>query len=783
MLRHLARSVWAGPIRHIMGSRRLHLTRSDAASVTAIEMGVPLSVERDHGVLQELLDTSPRASAARTAGAPTGLFQIGHLRTPQDFLFLAQRTLVRCQLLVNRISRAHTSRETALVVQNLDRLSDMLCGVIDMAELVRHAHPDEVWATAANEAYEFLCNYMNVLNTHTELYDALRRVMDDPHLYQQLSKEAQAVALIFLRDFEKSGIHLPPRERERFVELSDQIMVLGRAFLQDMSTGTSDAVTEFPTELLAGLDLSLFGQSMLRLRPAKTISVVPGSWELHYISKHAPNPEARRLAYTMSYTGRNKPVAILEQLLHTRYELARLTGKESAAEMALVDKMAGTSEHVSSFLRLMANAQRPAAQKMIAEFGALKHKLEGTSHMDIWDRDFYAEAYLQLHQPSHLTPLSPYLSLGSVFTGLSRLFYLLYGIHFRAAETQPGEVWHPDVLKLEVVDETEDSVIGTIYCDLYSREGKPPSAAHYTVRCSRRIDLDDTHLDLELGASPDLPSVTDTDHLLGVEGAASRGRPGRFQLPVVVLMTDFALPSMGHGGASLLRWHDVETLFHEMGHAIHSMIGRTEFHNVSGTRCATDFVELPSILMEHFLIHPQVVQLTAHHNRTGSPLPYHQLQKHLDTQKRLDALDAHQQILLATLDQRYHSSRAGLPTFSTSEELEALQAEMGLFPPVPNVTWQGQFGHLFGYGATYYSYLFDRAIAARVWDKVFAQQPLSREAGEWFKNEVLRHGGGKNPWHMLARLLKEDDIAHGDSHAMEMIGRWGLGRPVSYVLS
>ena len=160
----------------------------------------------------------------------------------------------------------------------------------------------------------------------------------------------------------------------------------------------------------------------------------------------------------------------------------------------------------------------------------------------------------------------------------------------------------------------------------------------------------------------------------------------------------------------------------------------------------------------------------------------HQLQQHLDTQKRLDALDAHQQILLASLDQRYHSSRAGAPTFSTSKELEALQAEMGLFPPVPNATWQGQFGHLFGYGATYYSYLFDRAIAARVWDKVFAKQPLSREAGEEFKNQVLRYGGGKNPWHMLARLLKEDDIARGDSRAMETIGRWGLGCPTSYEL-
>ena len=85
-------------------------------------------------------------------------------------------------------------------------------------------------------------------------------------------------------------------------------------------------------------------------------------------------------------------------------------------------------------------------------------------------------------------------------------------------------------------------------------------------------------------------------------------------------------------------------------------------------------------------------------------------------------------------------------------------------------------------GATYYSYLFDRAIAARVWDKVFAKQPLSREAGEEFKNQVLRYGGGKNPWHMLARLLKEDDIARGDSRAMETIGRWGLGCPTSYEL-
>ena len=155
-------------------------------------------------------------------------------------------------------------------------------------------------------------------------------------------------------------------------------------------------------------------------------------------------------------------------------------------------------------------------------------------------------------------------------------------------------------------------------------------------------------------------------------------------------------------------------------------------------------------------------------------MPYQHLQAHLETQRHLDALDAHQQIMLATMDQRYHSARAGDPSFSTSLELELLQRQMGLFPPVPNSTWQGQFGHLFGYGATYYSYLFDRAIAARVWQKVFSAEPLSREAGEQFK-QVLRRGGGKDPWTMLSRLLNDEQIAPGDAQAMETIGRWGLG--------
>jgi mitochondrial intermediate peptidase len=169
------------------------------------------------------------------------------------------------------------------------------------------------------------------------------------------------------------------------------------------------------------------------------------------------------------------------------------------------------------------------------------------------------------------------------------------------------------------------------------------------------------------------------------------------------------------------------------------MLGRTEYQNVSGTRCATDIVELPSILMEHFLQSPSVLSLFSTHEMTSTRVGNH----HEDPCK---SIDTHSQILLAMLDQVYHSSSAQSPDFDSTAALANLHNQRGLIPHVDGTSWQTQFGHLFGYGATYYSYLFDRAIASQVWSKLFAADPLSRRTGEKYKNELLKYGGGKDPW-------------------------------------
>lgn len=205
------------------------------------------------------------------------------------------------------------------------------------------------------------------------------------------------------------------------------------------------------------------------------------------------------------------------------------------------------------------------------------------------------------------------------------------------------------------------------------------------------------------------------------------------------------------------------------------MLGRTEYHNVSGTRCATDFVELPSILMEQFVASPAVLPLFARHHATDAVLPLEHFQAHLALQARLSALETHGQILMATLDQVYHSAAVRPDArFDSTEAYHALQASMGIVSPVPGTAWQTRFGHLHGYGATYYSYLFDRAIAGKVWATLFAADPLSRAGGEALRDQVLKWGGGRDPWEMVASVLQDEALCKGDSEAMRKVGGWLL---------
>uniref|UniRef100_A0A663LV62 Mitochondrial intermediate peptidase n=1 Tax=Athene cunicularia TaxID=194338 RepID=A0A663LV62_ATHCN len=283
----------------------------------------------------------------------------------------------------------------------------------------------------------------------------------------------------------------------------------------------------------------------------------------------------------------------------------------------------------------------------------------------------------------------PFFSLGACMEGLNSLFSQLLGISLYAEQTQRGEVWSEDVRKLAVVHETE-GLLGYIYCDFFQRPDKPHQDCHFTVRGGRLREN------------------------------------GEYQLPVVVLM--LSLPRSTRGAPTLLSPGMMENLFHEMGHAMHSMLGRTRYQHVTGTRCPTDFAEVPSILMEYFANDYRVVNQFARHYKTG-------------------------QVFYAVLDQIYHGKHPLRK--STTEILKETQEKVYGLPYVPNTAWQLRFSHLVGYGAKYYSYLMSRAVASMVWKQCFAQDPFDRAMGERYRREMLAHGGGKEPILMVQGMLQK----------------------------
>uniref|UniRef100_A0A671V1S2 Mitochondrial intermediate peptidase n=1 Tax=Sparus aurata TaxID=8175 RepID=A0A671V1S2_SPAAU len=282
---------------------------------------------------------------------------------------------------------------------------------------------------------------------------------------------------------------------------------------------------------------------------------------------------------------------------------------------------------------------------------------------------------------------SPYLSLGACMEGLNNLFSELYGVSLMSEPPSAGEVWSEDVRKLAVVHETE-GLLGYIYCDFFVRPDKPHQDCHFTIRGGRWCQ-----------------------------------ETGQYQLPVVVLM--LSLPHPTKSAPTLLTPGMMENLFHEMGHAMHSMLGRTRYQHVTGTRCATDFAEVPSILMEYFATDYRVIS-------------------QLCTKK-------HYLIFYAVLDQIYHSQPQDR---STTDILKEMQQKFYGLPYTTNTAWQLRFSHLIGYGAKYYSYLMSRAVASMVWRQCFAQDPLNRDMGERYRREMLAHGGAKEPMLMVEGMLQ-----------------------------
>lgn len=634
----------------------------------------------------------------------TGLFDCPEFSTATQFAIETKKCIQRSKQLVEEIiNRAEDSNVS--LIDKMDLLSDELCRVADLSECIRQVHPNQEIAKAAECACLTVNSFVEELNTSVGLYAALDNFMKDDK-FSSMDRVTRRTAEVFMHDFEISGIHLKELLRKEVVELNKKLLEVGYKYVLNTSEPSLVKMESCLPDFKRHYDKH------------------KGHYSVDHVPYHSSNTELQKQAY-LSYHGHDEEkMKVFEELIHKRQKLAKLVGYPSFSHRVLKMSMAKSPERVINFLECLSEKVLPLAKE---DIGQLQDQ---TKDKDIgpWDIPRLISGAHKACLPQGLSSLRNWFHLETCFDGLGKLFQSLFGVRLEVSLVKRREVWHPSVYKFRFFDENEN-LLGCTYGDLMNRKDKLASDCHFTIRGGRELKFS-------------FSDKTDTSTSTGLHG---------YQLPIIALCCSIEEP-MDDTKPCLLSQHSVETLFHEMGHALHSMLGRARYQNVTGTRCCTDFAEVPSILMEFFLYDERVVSSFARHHDTGEGLPPSLLKTFQLSAHFFPAYDTQHQIYNAFLDQRFHSHLASFPPNCTGWSSQIYRETTEEFSPLgytSGISYYLRFPHLCSYGGRYYSYLWSRAVASLIWKSSFQSDPFSRASGERYR-AMLSYGGSVSP-HVLVR--------------------------------
>lgn len=625
-------------------------------------------------------------------GARTGLFDKPIFSSAEGFTKATELALSNARKLVTEISNM-VDQPSLEIVDKMDELSDVLCQVADLSECVRLLHSDPTIIEAAQNANVVINNYVEELNTNTSLHQSLSNFLESEQ-FVNADRVTRRTSQLLMHDFESSGIHLDAEKRELIVRLNQHILELSHYFVHNSSLPTLLPRNECPQIL----------QDYFPLQ-GDYVSVDHVLYSSH-------NSELRELSYKAYFAEIPAQREVLEKMLKLRNKLSILVGYPSFAHRTLKMCMVESPEKAEDFLKKLSEKVSPLAEEEAREMQSFCPSPSNHQVVQPWDVTFSTDEAKKVYFPTKKSDLREYFSLENTLSGLGNLFHRLFGVRIDIIPAKPGEIWDGDVIKLAFIHETE-RLLGYTYCDLFARAGKSISDCHFTIQGGR-----------------ELPG-------------------GSYQTPVIVICCN--IPPKGNTVTStLLSQREVENLFHELGHALHSMLGRTKYQNVTGTRCSTDFAEVPSTLMEYFLNDSTVLRSFARHYKTGQPIPESHLSTFQLSGKLFSAFDMQLQTMYALTDLLLHS-RPPLQS-STIDFAEDLYRQYAPMQRLPGVSWILRFTHMYGYGSRYYSYLWSRAVSCLIWRECFKSDPFSRESGDRLR-WMLQHGGGVAPMELVEEVL------------------------------
>ncbi len=527
--------------------------------------------------------------------------------------------------------------------------------------------------------------------------------------------------------FVRSGAALDGASKQRLREINAELAELSTRFSQNLLAETNDFELHVDDRADAGhipANLLVSAEEEARKRGHDGgLSFTLQRPSINPFLQYSPNREMRKtifLGYAMRGNNGNDEDnnEILARTAELRLEKAQLLGFPSHAAFVLDDNMAETPERVYG---LLDEIWRPAIRVASTDRDdyAEMMRAEGIdAEFESWDWRYYAERVRKERYDLDEQILRPYFEVNAARDGVFEVANRLYGITFTELPDLPR--WHPDQQAFEV-READGRHIGVMYMDFFMRDSKRGGAWMNDLRSQSRFDGDVT------------PIVT----------------------------TNFNFPSPSADAPSLLSFGDVETLAHEVGHALHGLFSDVTYRSLGGTSVARDFVELGSQIMENWMGEPEVLRLYAKHFRTGEPIPEALVQK-LDDASKFDQGFATVEYLAASyLDMAWHTLEAATDLEPAVFEREAMNG-IGLIDEIIPRYRNTYFAHIFsgGYSAGYYSYIWAEVLDADAFQAFKETSLFDRETAERFRREVLSRGNTK-PGMELYRNFRGRDPSIG----------------------
>jgi len=610
---------------------------------------------------------------------------------------------------------AIANKTFANTMQALDISSHKLQDLYAILNILSFTHPDQAIRDAVREAIKDIQTASIDLYVNPTLYHAIQEYADHFQQLETLTPEDQLLLDGFLESCKRSGMHLPEAQLNQVKQLSKELAALEQDFLininnnNDFITVTKDALEGLPDSFINQLtcndDAYQVPVNFSTYITVMTECTVASTRKALYLTR-------KNMAYPENDT-------VLIELLTKRDELAAILGYPSYAAMDLSRTSAETIENVETFLTAIADTAQQKAQKEIAQLttdlpDGITSNENGT--LNPWDYGYSTTHYNKKHYNVDESAIAEYFPTENVIDGIFDIYQNFLGLTFK--KVTPVWSWHEDVYLIEIYRQSSGELLGYLFLDLYTRPNKYP-------------------------------------HACVAEQIGSSAIGDKNKTSVAVMITNFQKPSQDT--PSLLKHNDIVTFFHEFGHAMHFVMGRTKHASHAGFNVSCDFAEVPSQMFEEWMFEPEIVAKMSQHYQTKQPLDSETIQKSLALRQAESGFHTLRQCMYALFALRLMTNSD--LSYKPAELWQSLDSRYfsDLLKYEPTIHDYAAFGHLAAaelYGAKYYSYLWTKVFAI----DLYAQIKQNNYNGQYSEKvrQLLSAGGSVPSYDLLTAFLERE---------------------------